>query len=503
MAGKGCIISMFPALRRRLPAALCLLLALAAAGWALRAYAFPPGKGADPEKPARAEGLTDYDVTMRYSEEESSLAVSETIAYRNNTGDTLRSLVLRTWVNAFETEETSPAALDEIYSACYPEGFSPGSVTVYDVLWNGERAEWTYVNADRTALSVAIPPLENGEAGTLLFRCVAEIPVCSHRTGRTGRDVALGNCVPLLSRYEDGAWRTDLYSPVGDPFVEDCANFRVTAFLPDGFVPAASCPLTRGEDGAWRGVMYSSRDFALCASPDYVTASGKAGDTLVVSCAGTASEARRALEDAKNALQVYQELYGAYPYPALMLCRVAFPFGGMEYPGLLMIGEAYYADSQADTLELTVAHETAHQWFYALVGSDQFFSPWQDEALCEYAMLRYVRARYGQGSYETLKYYRADAPMRESIPGSLTPGTPIDCFGSLRDYAAVVYGRGAALMLALDEALPGGADAFLRAYAEEFAWQTVSRARFEDFLNRYSGMDLSPLLLDYLDTVMD
>ncbi len=90
--------------------------------------------------------------------------------------------------------------------------------------------------------------------------------------------------------------------------------------------------------------------------------------------------------------------------------------------------------------------------------------------------------------------------MAENPPGTLTPGSPIDYFGSLQDYASVVYGRGAALLMALDEMLGGRADDFLRAYAGFFAWRFVPRAEFEQFLNDYAGMDCSPLLLDYLDT---
>ena len=201
-----------------------------------------------------------------------------------------------------------------------------------------------------------------------------------------------------------------------------------------------------------------------------------------------------------KALDTFSALYGEMPCPALTVCSADFPFGGMEYSGLCMIGESNYLDSRADTLELTVAHETAHQWFGGLVGSDQVKNPWQDEALCQYAMLRYVRARYGQGSFETLKALQVDAPMRESIPGALTPGSPIDYFGNLSDYSTVVYGRGAALLLALDEILPQGVDAFLRAYAETFAFRYVAREAFEEFLNEQGQMDLRPLLLDYLDT---
>ncbi len=504
MAGKRCIISMFPARRR-----LCGIFAAVTAVLAILLLTlFASGPSAEPraEGPRLAEAgrnLTDYTVTLRLNDQEDNLAIAETIRYRNDTGASLSSLVVRTWLNAFQTEDMSPAALEELYDACYPEGFSPGGLTLYDVLWNGERAAYAYVNEDMTALEIQIPLLADGEQGELTLRCVAQIPVCAYRTGKAGRDYQLGNVLPLLSLYQEGEWRTDVYSPIGDPFVSECANFHVTLHAPEGYAPACSAPLERGEDGAWRGSMTAARDFCLCVSPDCFTAAARVGETALYSRAKTEQGARRALEYAGKALEIYGDLYGPYPWPALTVCEVSFPFSGMEYPGLCMIGAENYREDKADTLELTVAHEIAHQWFYALVGSDQALQPWQDEALCEYAMLCYVRARYGQGSFETLKYYRVDAPMREKLPGTLTPGSPIDYFGNLADYRTAAYGRGAALLLALDELLPDGVDGFLRAYAEEFAFRFAGRTDFETCLNRYAGMDLNPLLLDYLDTVMD
>lgn len=501
MAGKRCIITVLP-VRRGLIAAGVLAAAVLIAVLLFSYPAVSP-QGADSRLAEAGKDLTDYTVTLRLNDQEDTLAITEIIQYRNDTGEPLSSLMVRTWLNAFQTEETSPAALEELYDACYPEGFSPGGLTLYDVLWNGARAAYAYVNEDQTALEIQIPALMDGQRGEMTLRCVARIPVCCYRTGKAGRDYQLGNVLPLLSLYQDGKWRTDEYSPVGDPFLNECANFHVTLHLPDGYVPACSAPLQKGEDGAWRGDMTAARDFCLCLSPDYTTASGRVGETAVYSHAKTEQGAKRVLEYAKKALETYAGLYGDYPWPALTVCEAAFPFSGMEYPGLCMIGAENYREDKADTLELTVAHEIAHQWFYALVGSDQALQPWQDEALCEYAMLRYVRARYGQGSYETLKYYRVDAPMREKLPGTLTPGSPIGYFGNLEDYRTVVYGRGAALLEAVDELLPGGVDGFLKAYAEEFAFRFATRADFESCLNRYAGMDLKPLLLDYLDTVMD
>ena len=496
MAAKRCIIPLLRVGRRAwLPAAAAVLLAVSF----YLVFKTPPSREPDAALPAPC--AVQYDVVLRRSVEEASYGITETVRFRNDTGDTLETLVLRTWLNAYADEASSPAALEELYDGCYPEGFSAGYLDVYDVIWKGERVPYTYVNEDRTAMEIDVPPLEDGETGEMILRCVAHLPLCAHRAGRTGEEDRLGNVLPLLSRYENHAWRTDTYSAIGDPFVSDCADFKVTLHIPDGYVPACSALLSRDESGAWRGELLSARDLALAVSPAYKTASGKAGRVQVYSFAKTEAAAKRALDDACSALETFSSLYGPYPYPTFTVCSVDFPFGGMEYPGLCMIGERNYLESMADTLELIVAHETAHQWFYALVGSDQVNDPWQDEAICEYAMLRYIRERYGQGSFETLKYYRVDAPMRENIPGMLTPGSPVDYFGNLSDYSAVVYGRGAALLLALEEMLPGGVDGFLRKYAETFSYGYATRGAFEALLNEYAGEDLHPLLVDYLDTV--
>jgi aminopeptidase N len=47
----------------------------------------------------------------------------------------------------------------------------------------------------------------------------------------------------------------------------------------------------------------------------------------------------------------------------------------MEYPGLVL-------DMPSQT---AAAHELAHQWFYGIVGDDEYTSPWLDESFTDYA----------------------------------------------------------------------------------------------------------------------
>jgi len=475
---------------------IALLVIIAAAALGMRSPAVPR------RAKAAAQGLNTYDYDLIFRPEERELSVTLSLGYTNQTGDTLTSLVLRTWVNAYASEQTSPAAIGELYDICYPQGFSNGSMTLEGVWWNDVLiADHHYLDGAKTALSVPIPALNDGTAGTLLLRCRITVPNCAHRFGFSNGVWQFGNALPILSVYENGAWRTDDYCAIGDPFVSECANYSVRLTAPKGWQCAASAPVIQ-QNGVFIMKASAVRDFAFALSRDWESAAANANGVSVLSYAQNAAAAKRAAKYGAQAVKTYEKLYGDYPWEQLTLCEADFPLGGMEYPAFILLDEGYFYDDWADTLELIIAHETAHQWFYALVGSDQYNAPWQDEALSEYAMLRYVLDRYGRAAYENLILTRISVPMQENILSPVTPGSPIDHFGSYGDYSAVVYGRGAALMIAIEE-MTGKADAFLRAYCEAFAFQYVSREDFLSFLNAWSGLDLTPLVLDYIDTYMN
>ena len=88
------------------------------------------GSPAGETPPAPPQGLNRYALSLRLNPEEKSLAVSEALDFHNDTGDTLTTLVLRTWLNAYQTEETSPAALAP--AAAKPAPGTAGELKLYD-----------------------------------------------------------------------------------------------------------------------------------------------------------------------------------------------------------------------------------------------------------------------------------------------------------------------------------------------------------------------------------
>ena len=455
------------------------------------------------------DGLDTVYVEASLDSEAAVLTVSQTLTLSNRTGEAQDAAVLRTWPNPFQTPDTSPAAAeDKIYESCYLDGFSIGALVMSRarVARDGQEAQtvaYRYTDEAKTVLSVPVPGgWQAGEWITVSLAYTVQIPHMAYRFGVWDGIWALGNAFAIPAVWEEGTWRTDEYYPVGDPFLSDCMNWTVKLSVPEGFLCAATgYARARTEEGRalYEFSAPAVRDFALVVSDRFCIAQEVRDDVLVSAFATSQARARELLEDGRQALACFSARYGAYPYQSYTLCEINFPMGGMEYPGLAMIA-ADRLDAGGETLETVVAHETAHQWWYAVVGSDPVNQAWQDEALCEFSVLEYGEERYGAAWRQEREQREIESALRVTVPHGVTPGAPLERFSTMSEYSLVVYDRGAAMLCALDRMLGGELDAFLRAYYERFAFKRATREDFEALLEQVTGEDLAPLIRDYLDT---
>lgn len=455
------------------------------------------------------DGLDAVYVEASLDSEAAVLTVSQTLTLSNRTGEAQDAAVLRTWPNAFQTPDTSPAAAeDKIYESCYLGGFSIGALVMSRarVARDGQEAQtvaYRYTDEAKTVLSVPVPGgWQAGEWITVSLAYTVQIPHMAYRFGVWDGIWALGNAFAIPAVWEEGTWRTDEYYPVGDPFLSDCMNWTVKLSVPEGFLCAATgYARARTEEGRalYEFSAPAVRDFALVVSDRFCIVQEVRDDVLVSAFATSQARARELLEDGRQALACFSARYGAYPYQSYTLCEINFPMGGMEYPGLAMIA-ADRLDAGGETLETVVAHETAHQWWYAVVGSDPVNQAWQDEALCEFSVLEYGEERYGAAWRQEREQREIESALRVTVPHGVTPGAPLERFSTMSEYSLVVYDRGAAMLCALDRMLGGELDAFLRAYYERFAFKRATREDFEALLEQVTGEDLAPLIRDYLDT---
>jgi aminopeptidase N len=202
------------------------------------------------------------------------------------------------------------------------------------------------------------------------------------------------------------------------------------------------------------------RDFAWAAgSLQSIQATTSTGVRVRVSYppAVPRDAALHTLGIARSAMERYAAFLGSYPYPEVDVVIGTFQtFGGMEYPGLVMTLLA----------EAPVAHELAHQWWYGMVGDDEYGAPWLDEAF----------ATWTQGWFSGTNSTLCDGTAWLSPEDRVTNDMG---FWRLhpRAYGATVYHQGACALQSLDVLMGDSAfTAFLGRYARahRFGWSTTA-----------------------------
>jgi len=150
-------------------------------------------------------------------------------------------------------------------------------------------------------------------------------------------------------------------------------------------------------------------------------------------------------------------------------------------------------------LPTVLAHEVAHQWWYALVGSDVLRSPWQDEALATFSAQLY-QLEHNRGFYEgTRTYYENRVSEIEAQNGEQDIAQPVSAFGGMPSvYAVTVYQKGELFFEALRAQI--GDEAFYQALHEYYAanmYQIASPDELLDSFEQTCNCDLSELYAEW------
>jgi aminopeptidase N len=187
----------------------------------------------------------------------------------------------------------------------------------------------------------------------------------------------------------------------------------------------------------------------------------------------------------------FDDRFGLYPYRELEFHLINAKRGydiGVEYPGLVIIllNGRYTEDTRFVT-----AHETAHQWFYGVIGNDIYNEPWLDEAFAQYSGTL-VEEQWAGPAAARRTYERQI--VRLASRTQLPAGLSITDYGAWNTYYAAVYGRGAQFLYTLrgeigDQAFFDGLRSYYAAHKYGVAHGADVRAAFE----RSSGRDLGPL----------
>jgi hypothetical protein len=411
-----------------------------------------------PADSTRTPAAPSYTVSLSSNTSGTVWTGHESAVFTNASATALSEVYLRLWDNYHGTCSAMPITVSNI------TGGTAGALSV-----------------GCTALQIALPtPLAQGQSATIGFDLGITVPSGADRFGYDGAFSMIGNALPVLAVKDAAGWHLDPYTNNGESFYSLAADFKVTLDHPTTvLVPATGTSVdTAGSSGRTITTATATkvRDFAWAAGPfTKISGTSTAGTPVnVYSVSGiSSSDAQSMLTTAKTAVDAHAARFGAYPYGELdAVIDNNFWFGGMEYPGFVL--------DLVSTTALT--HEIGHQWWYGIVGDDEYNSPWLDEAFTDYST-DLALGKTGTGCWSSVSW----ASTAEKITNSMAYW---DAHSSR--YSTVVYGYGKCALHDLRRALGDTAMAkLLKDYATSHWYGVSTTAEFKAAAQAATTTDLT------------
>ncbi|OGO15796.1 MAG: hypothetical protein A2Z14_02680 [Chloroflexi bacterium RBG_16_48_8] len=345
----------------------------------------------------------------------------------------------------------------------------------------------------RVPLAKEVQPGEKLEI-SLPFEITSEGSIVNQRKrfGVTYGVLMAPTFYPLIPRFIDGMWQTEIPPEGGDTTNSDVAYYQVAITASEEYEIIASGVEVekRSIDNQQIRVSYVTgpmRDFAFAVGPLHKISRMVDDIQLNVWVLPEHIASGERLSNATTMqMEFMNDLVGPYPYVELDIVDTPCAFGGIEYPGLI-----YICSLDNDYFIDTTVHEIAHQWFYGLIGNDQLHEPWLDEAAATYwQVLCYENAVGKERADGQLNQYRSWVSNPENKNAPI--GLGIADYRSSGDYYTVVYFKGAVFYDALrDEMGDETFFDFLSIYYEKNRYQFVNSRDFQGTAEVVCGCDLS------------
>ncbi len=482
----------------------------------------------------------------------------ERVVWRNPSGDRVPELRFHLYLNAFKNNRStfmreSGGQLRGDRAGTKPEDW--GAIDLVSMktaagadLLPGARTIQPDGNAasDETVLAVALPApvAPHGEiALEIEFR--SKLPRIFARTGFVRDYHLVGQWFPKLGVYEPagmrqrtaGGWNCHAFH-ANSEFYADFGDFDVTLDVPSSFVVGATgrrvSQTRRGDRTSYRYAQENVHDFAWTADPRFVVHEYRFEPSRDVPAAWTARAAaelkmapadlalkpvsirlllqpdhRSARADyvdgVRVALGFYGLWFGDYPYETLTVVDPPEDGRGsigMEYPTFVTGGTftplLRWPLREARITQDITLHEIGHQYFYGMIGSNEFEEPWLDEGLNTDAEYRAMALAYGPRDFIELPggVGLSSLAMAHGVAAFQRNLDPIARnawrFATGDSYGVNSYMKTGLFMAQLRNDL--GPEVFARAeraFFQEWAFRHPSSADFFDSFERASGRDLS------------
>lgn len=439
-----------------------------------------------------------YNLNVNLDTNLKMLTGEENITYVNKSKDSLKEVYFHIYPNAYRERATTPAQFG--FNETFPEGFSEGDMQIKQVSVNGEISDFQISGKDKTILRIPLKSvLKSGNKTRFNLKFTVKIPKGKDRLSYYNDSYNCGNWYPIAAEYDEKGWHLDSYYSMGDPFYSTVSDYKVNITVPQDYIVAATgeCSKEKIKKDLKNYSFHEEnvRDFAFTTSNKFKVKQDKI-DGINIKCYGfgTDNELLNQMNYTKNSIKTFNKFFGRYPYKTYSVAESGF-LTGMEYPGIVFVSDNPIY-KKGNYYEAIVVHETAHQWWYGVIGDDEVNEAWLDESF----------ACYSENIYnESIKNSREDfLKMKDyyylyskANPDQKVMLKPVQDFKDDMEYSILVYYKGAVMLDDFREKI-GDKNFFkiIQTYYNKYKYKV---ARTEDFINtanEITGKDWN----DYFNT---
>ena len=365
--------------------------------------------------------------------------------YHNNSPDTLHFIWIHLWPNAFKNDKTAftdqdleNGSTDFYFSNADKRGY----INRLDFKVNGEVAKTTDHPQHQDIIKLILPkPIAPNSTAKIETPFHVKLPYNFSRGGHIDQAYHITQWYPKPAVYDRKGWHLMPYLDQGE-FYAEFGYYEVQITLPDNYVVAATGDLQNESEKQWlknrkpftrdpktkkpagqkKNVILSQapssvktktlqykqdnvHDFAWFADKTYSIKtdtlklpSGKIITTNVFYYSEHSEVWKNSIAMIKRAILTKSQWLGEYPYNVVSVVDGGNG-GGMEYPTITLLEDG----GSEKMLDFVINHEVGHNWFQAILGTNERTHPWMDEGMNTYYDNRYSLQQYGNTNLEIIE----------------------------------------------------------------------------------------------------
>jgi hypothetical protein len=493
-----------------------------------------------------------YKINVTLNDTLHTLLAFEEIQYINNSTESLNYIYIHLWPNAYKNDATALAKQllshkksDFYFSKPDERGF----VDSLNFKVNNEKIAWEFdkehIDICKLILNKPLNPSDTIKITTPFF---VKIPDAKFsRLGHAEQAYFITQWYPKPAVFDNNGWHQMPYLDQGE-FYSEFGSFDVEITLPSNYILAAtgnrinaqeeeiflndkinqtknkiesndinsldmSFPVSSKTYKTIRFKQSNIHDFAWFADKRFnvlkskieLPVTKKEIDTWIFFTNKNFQLWKNAIKYVGDAVLFYSQLNGNYPYEHVTAVDgTIMAGGGMEYPNITVIGDV----SNAFELEITIAHEVGHNWFYGILGSNERDFPFMDEGLNSFCEMLYIQQKHPEkklsdllGLDENFKLFglnkipywreKETAYFMSAKSGADQPlDLPSQKFSEF-NYGSIVYSKTPAILQYLKDYMGNeNFDKAMKFYFDKFKFKHPSPSDFIETLKMFTDKNI-------------